>query len=60
MEECRLDEMNLFNDIAFLSFRGTLDAVIRKSVLEDMGVTKHTETLTNNDENELWEKRCYQ
>lgn len=55
-EECRLDGMNLFNDNAFLSLRGTLDAVIKKRVLEDMGVIKHTETLTNNDENELWEK----
>lgn len=55
-EECRLDKMNLFNDIAFLSFRETFDAVMKKRVLEGMFVIKHTENLTNKDENELWEK----
>lgn len=48
--------MNLFNDIAFLSFRETFDAVMKKRVLEGMFVIKHTENLTNKDENELWEK----
>lgn len=55
-EECRLDKMNLFNDIACLSFRETFDAVMKKRVLEGMFVIKHTENLTNKDENELWEK----
>lgn len=48
--------MNLFNDIAFLSFRETFDAVMKKRVLEGMFVIKHTENLTNKDENEIWEK----
>lgn len=55
-EECRLDKMNLFNDIACLSFRETFDAVMKKRVLEGMFVIKHTENFTNKDENELWEK----
>lgn len=29
---------------------------MKKRVLESMGGFKHTENLTNNDENELWEK----
>lgn len=55
-EECRRHEIHLFNYIAFSSFRGTLDAVLKEKVSEGMGVVKYTETLTNNNENELWEK----
>lgn len=55
-ESCRRPEINLFNDIAFSKFWGTLDAVMKKRVPEGMGVVKLTENLTNDDENELWKK----
>lgn len=49
IRECNRPEINLFSDISFANFRGTLNA-------EGMGVVKHTENLTIKDAIELWEK----
>lgn len=53
-EESRHPDINLFNGIAFFKFMGNFGCCNeKKTVLEGMGGVKHTENLTNNDDNEL-------
>ena len=57
-DECKRPEINFFspNDHIFASFRATLDAVMKERTAEGMGVVKHTENLTVDEETELWKK----
>ncbi|XP_062572924.1 zinc finger MYM-type protein 2-like [Saccostrea cucullata] len=55
-EECSRPEINIFSDSNFANFRATLDAVMKERVSEGIGVVKHTQNVTIDDKNELWEK----
>ena len=57
-DECKRPEINFFkpNEHIFASFRATLDAVMKERTAEGMGVVKHTENLTVNEETEMWGK----
>ncbi|XP_078331179.1 zinc finger MYM-type protein 3-like [Crassostrea virginica] len=57
-DECKRPEINFFslNEYIFASFRATLDAVMKERTAEGMGVVKHTENLTVDEETELWGK----
>ena len=56
--ECERPEINLFSpdEHIFASFLATLDADMKEKTFEEMGVFKHAENLTVDEETQLWEK----
>jgi hypothetical protein len=53
--ECSRPEINLFSDISFTSLGAILYAVMKERTAEGLDIVKHTDNLTTEDENTLWE-----